>query len=153
MIQDIVTPVPPTEPYLHTPGLNPKPTVAPMLAVKLEGHKVNPQNDLVDIIVTDAPGAGGANHRYLVYWPEAGGYIQAQAINFQNGPIKENGVNGMTQEVLLTIVQHRLECFQNGPYACKENETALGYVTLALETLKGRTLGRMKRGVEGTHAK
>lgn len=125
----------------------------PMLVTKLERHKVNPTNDLVDIIVTDAPGAGGANHRYLVYWPDACGYVQAQAINFQNGPIKESGVNGMTQEVLLTIVQHRLEGFQAGPYACDENQTALEHVTAALETLKGRTLARMKRGVEGTHLK
>lgn len=153
MIQNMETPGPLPEPYLHDHRLNPKATPPPLLVTKLEGHKVNPTNDLVDIIVTDPPGAGGAHHRYMVYWPDAAGYIQAQAIHFQNGPIKESGVNGMTQEVLLTIVQHRLQCFQAGPYACEENQKALEHVTLALHTLKGRTLARMKRGVEGTHAK
>jgi hypothetical protein len=66
-------------------------------------HVVNPVNDLVKIDVVDDPGAGGANHEYLVSWPGCydgqpvpglpGG---TRLINFQNGPIAENGVNGLT---------------------------------------------------------
>src|SRR3546814_6477380 len=30
----------------------------------IEEHKVNPANDVIQVAVTDEPGAGGANHRY-----------------------------------------------------------------------------------------
>lgn len=124
--------------------------------MKIETHKVNPVNDLVDVEVTDQPGAGGAHHEYRVSWPMRGPLAHLRdstAILFQNGPIGEKGVNGLTQEVLLAIVAHRLECFQAGPYACEENAHALRHVHQALGILKGRTVARMKRGVEGTMAK
>ena len=31
-------------------------------------------------------------------------------------PIKEFGINGITQEDLLRVVEHRLECFQEGDF-------------------------------------
>lgn len=122
--------------------------------MKIETHKVNPVNDLVDIEVIDQPGAGGAHHEYLISWPihQVPGQT-VQTIKFQNGPIAENGVNGLTQEVLLAIVQHRLECFQKGPYACRENAIALTHVQDAMHWLQHRTRARMARGVEGTMAK
>lgn len=129
----------------------------------LQGHKVNPANDRIEIAVTDEPGAGGANHRYeLTGFDTKGnpsekgpdGYSTSfakQVILFQNGPIAENGVNGITQEVLLEIVIDRLRSFQAGKYACPENAEALQHVELAQHVLKKRTLDRMQRGVEGTH--
>jgi len=33
---------------------------------QIHGHKVNPANDAISIAVTDAVGAGGANHRYEI---------------------------------------------------------------------------------------
>lgn len=110
-------------------------------------HKVNPANDLVEIEVTDEPGAGGANHEYLVRLPDGG----ETKISFQNGPIIEAGVNGLTQEVLLAIVADRLRAFQSGPFACRENALALTKVEEAQHWLHSRTLTRMRRGVEGTH--
>lgn len=74
-------------------------------------------------------------------------------IQFQNGPIPEAGVNGLTHEVLLAILINRLEGFQSGPFANEYNGLALGYVKLAQETLLNRTRERMTRGVEGTLAK
>lgn len=121
---------------------------------KIEHHKANPANDLIEIVTLDEKGAGGAHHRYLVFWPEARGRrIASKEIEFQDGPIKEHGVNGLTQEVLLAIVQHRLECFQAGEYACAENEKALAHVRAALEALKERTRNRQARDVEGTSQK
>ncbi len=72
-------------------------------------------------------------------------------INFQNGPIKEYGVNGFTHEVLLAIVADRLQSFQNGPYATNDNATALTHVQSATLWLHKRTMERNARGVEGTH--
>jgi hypothetical protein len=77
----------------------------------------------------------------------------ASAIRFQNGPIKEVGVNGITQEALLAIVMDRLRSFQAGPYACRENAVALTYIETAQMWLQKRTRDRLARGVESTHQK
>lgn len=129
----------------------------------INDHKVNPANDKIEIRVTDEPGAGGANHRYeITGFDTAGnpskegpdGYSSSfskQVILFQNGPINENGINGLTHEVLLSIVVDRLRSFQSGPYACRENALALTKIEEAQHWLHSRTLARMQRGVEGTH--
>ena len=118
----------------------------------IEDHKVNPCNDKITLTVTDEPGEGGACHKYrMEYDPDNNGYIQAQTIAFQNGPIAEVGTNGITQEVLLAIVIDRLRSFQAGPYACRENAQALTKIEEAQHWLHSRTLKRMVRGVEGTH--
>jgi len=121
---------------------------------ELHDHKVNPANDTLIVEVCDDPGAGGANHHYAVHTDRvwAGtpwdGYHD---ILFQNGPIKEAGVNGLTHEVLLAIVADRLRSFQKGPFACKANACALTHIEEAMHWLQQRTLERMRRGVEGTH--
>jgi len=132
---------------------------------KLTGHKVNPANDKIEIVVNDQPGAGGANHRYEITGFDTANNASAedpqgfkssfskQVILFQNGPIPENGVNGLTQEVLLEICADRLRSFQAGPYACRENALALTKIEEAQMWLHSRTLKRIQRGVEGTHEK
>jgi hypothetical protein len=126
---------------------------------KLTDHIVNPANDKIAISVMDEPGAGGANHHYMVTlpdWtraPDGSGAKGVWDIQFQNGPINEAGVNGLTQEVLLAIVCDRLRSFQAGPFACRENALALTELEEAQHWLHSRTLARMRRGVEGTHEK
>lgn len=115
---------------------------------EITSHKVNPANDKLAITVTDEPGAGEANHEYAVTGFDAGG---THHVRFQNGPIAEHGVNGITQEVLLAIVIDRLQSFQAGPFACRENALALTKLEEAQHWLFSRTLARMQRGVEGTH--
>lgn len=117
---------------------------------ELNGHKVNPANDMLKVAVVDDPGAGGANHAYDV----TGGEAVPTHIRFQNGPIAVdgNGVNGITHEVLLEIIADRLRSFQKGPYSCKANACALTHIEEAQHWLQQRTLERMRRGVEGTHS-
>lgn len=74
-------------------------------------------------------------------------------IHFQEGPIKENGVNGVCNEDLIAMVICRLEHFQESEYACRENALAITKLEEALLWLRKRTMGREKRGVEGTHVK
>lgn len=125
----------------------------------LTDHKVNGLNEALEIVVVDEPGAGGANHVYEIYTlakPEvaAGGTgIESLKIKFQNGPIQEAGVNGISQEALLAVVIDRLRCFQAGPYACGDNGEALMHCEDALRCLQRRTRNRLARGVEGTSAK
>lgn len=111
----------------------------------------------LNIKVLDEPGAGGANHVYEIsgmgHVNVGGKELGAAQICFQNGPIKEVGVNGITQEALLAITIDRLRSFQNGPYKCRENAIALTHCEEALMWLQRRTIERIKRGVEGTHQK
>lgn len=125
-------------------------------------HIINPANDKLAISTADAPGAGGANHRYHVTGYQLGTNPSSDEampsnpalhILFQNGPINEVGVNGITQEVLLAIVADRLRSFQAGPFSCRENALALTKIEEAMHWLQQRTLRRMRAGVEGTHAK
>jgi len=132
----------------------------------IDDHKVNPANDVLEITVIDEPGAGGANHAYLVrganltrndslpnLWAAGNSPETSLGVDilFQNGPIPEVGVNGLTHEVLLAIVADRLRSFQKGPYACKANACALTHIEEAQHWLQQRTIERMRRGVEGTH--
>jgi hypothetical protein len=125
---------------------------------QLDSHRVNGCNDEISITVMDEPGDGGANHFYLV---AGAGYknnpswkgrdVKSTAILFQNGPVPQNGTNGLTHEVLLAILIDRLEGFQNGKFSSTENEVALGHLRAAQGILKQRTRDRIKRGVEGQH--
>ena len=121
---------------------------------EIDDHKVNPANDKLIIEVLDEPGAGGANHVYQVRgYHNKDADETATVIRFQNGPINEAGVNGLTQEALLSIVADRLRSFQAGPFSCRENALALTKIEEAQHWLQQRTLARMRRGVEGTHNK
>jgi hypothetical protein len=114
---------------------------------QLTSHKVNPANGQITIQVLDNPGSGGACHDYRMSLP--GG--EEWNLNFQNGPIAEAGVNGITHEALLAILVDRLQDFQVGPFACRENALALTKLQEAQMWLLERTRGRRERGVEGTH--
>ena len=72
-------------------------------------------------------------------------------VAFQEGPIKEVGINGITNEDLLAMVAARLEAFQQSPFASDDNATALDHVYAALDALNIRTKKRMARDVEGTN--
>lgn len=117
----------------------------------IKDHIINPANDMLSITVLDEPGQGGANHLYEVTGYTGQGGRQSTLVEFQNGPINEVGVNGLTQEVLLAIVADRLRSFQSGPFTCRENSLALDRVEEALHWLQQRTIARMRRGVEGTN--
>lgn len=118
----------------------------------------------LQIEVHDEPGQGGANHAYAIYGFHSQGNASAgpnpfgrdetcATVLFQNGPIKEFGVNGITGEALLAIQIDRLRSFQAGPFNCRENAIALTHCEEALMWLQRRTVARIKRGVEGTHQK
>ncbi len=121
----------------------------------VEGDSANHQ---IAITVSDEPGAGGACHAYVLTGMDhtknpsvtTSMAMGKQDVVFQNGPIKEFGVNGVTQEALLAIVIDRLRSFQAGLFACRENAIALTHCEDALMWLQLRTRKRIKRGVEGT---
>jgi len=106
------------------------------------------------IEVLDEPGQGGACHEYqILSSPQTANETQALYgnVRFQNGSVKEFGVNGCHQEDLLAIVIDRLQSFQAGPFPCEENQAALEHCMEALFWLHERTRGRRRRGVEGVN--
>lgn len=129
----------------------------------LTEHQVNEANEKLVIGVLDAPGSGGASHLYDIrgfdtgsnpscpFVARYGKSADHATVLFQNGPIKEVGVNGVTHEALLAILLDRMRAFQAGPYACDENAAAVRYLEAAQAVLKGRTLRRLAAGTEGTH--
>lgn len=76
---------------------------------------------------------------------------QIADIHFQEGPIKECGVNGVCNEDLINMVLCRLQHFQESEFKCDENANAIIYLKSALYELRQRTNKREERGVEGTH--
>ena len=74
-------------------------------------------------------------------------------IHFQEGTIKECGVNGVCNEDLIAMVIMRLEHFQKSEFACRDNAIAITKLEEAMLWLRKRTIARENRGVEGTHIK
>ena len=106
----------------------------------------------LEIWTTDEKGLGGAHHHYSIVSAAQGprSYREIdETLHFQKGGIPTHGLNGITNEVLLTIVQDRLLSFQNGSFPCEDNQKALDAVTEALAALYTRTAERRARGVEG----
>ena len=113
---------------------------------EVHGHEVNGLNDALKI-TAGARGAGNASHDYAIDCGDDGKQFN---LHFQEGPINEAGVNGVSNEALLAIVRHRLRAFQDGPYSCRENSLALTKIEEAMHWLHHRTRERVSRGVEGT---
>jgi len=96
-----------------------------------------------------------APHRFVVSKTEEIGdglpHAPIAEIHFQEGPIKEAGVNGVNNEDLIAMVICRLEHFNNSPYRSRDNSMAITKLEEALLWLRKRTIGRENRGVEGTN--
>lgn len=124
----------------------------------LTSHKVNGLNEDLHVEVHDEPGQGNACHHYTIAYclnpgtPDGGTSLMT-TIRFQDGPVQEFGINGISNESLLAIVEDRLLGFQSGPFACRENAVALTKLQECLMWLQKRTRDRMTRGVEGTNQK
>lgn len=133
----------------------PQPVSKPKPMREITDHKLAGLNDALEINVLDKPGHGGACHEYEIRWDQddENDIERRMVIAFQNGPIKEHGVNGISGEALLAINIDRLRCFQAGPYASADNQEALGHCESALAALQKRTRERLARGVEGTSVK
>ena len=117
---------------------------------EIHGHETNNANRLIAITADDAdPNYGNASHDYEVRRTE--GQLVLGHLQFQQGPIAEVSVNGLTHEVLLAIVIDRLRGFQTGVFANPWNETALTHCQAALAAMQERTREREARGVEGTY--
>ena len=78
--------------------------------------------------------------------------VNSIAFTIQNGPIKENGVNGCQVDTIIEAAKLIVEGL-NTKYPCRENSIAITKLDEALMWLRERTRDREARGVEGTNQK
>lgn len=126
----------------------PPPTVTQHgLPRELRDHQIDDTNRQIHIYADEPdPDTGEASHRYTIVFDE----VNIFPLDFQHGPIGEDGLNGITNETLLAIVIDRLVGFQTGKLAHPHNDVALSHCRHALHALQSRTQERIERGVEGT---
>jgi hypothetical protein len=112
---------------------------------------IQKRENLNTVFVTDEKGNGGAHHHYEIDLQDGN---KVYEIQFQNGPRKlEGSVPGVMDTDLLEIVRHRYQCFQQGPYATRENEMVLMHIEEALMWANRRVEDRIERNVLGTNNK
>jgi len=92
-----------------------------------------------------------AHHYYRVKFVDRNDTIKQHDIRFQEGPVKEHGVNGITEEILLNIILDRYESFQNSEFKCQENEDSIYHLKYLLDKIKERKEKRIARDVEGVY--
>ena len=107
-------------------------------ALTPEGRKkympgATPENDYKSTAVTDAQ-------------------APSLTLMFQDGNTRDNGINGVTNEMCLAVVWDRILAFQCGPYRCEYNAKALHHIERAIDALLSRTRERVEQGIEGTSA-
>jgi hypothetical protein len=77
------------------------------------------------------------------------------SIKWQDGPLgrgaEKKEPNGAFVEGVIQAAIGRLEFYQASEFACRENATALDYLTKALAVMEQRTKNREARAVEGTN--
>lgn len=122
---------------------------------------IQKREKLNDVYTVDEKGNGGANHRYIICkqgvttWQDGANCVGVYTdIQFQNGARKlDNSRDGVIDTDLLEIVRHRLQCFQKGEFATRENDIALTHIEEALLWLNKRVEDRIERDVLGTNKK
>lgn len=98
----------------------------------------------------DVPGPGGACHEYSI--KRADNMHELLYVEFQKGARKDPEARpGILDGDLLEIVRHRLQCFQKGEFATRENAIALTHIEEALLWMNKRVEDRIERNVLGTY--
>lgn len=70
-------------------------------------------------------------------------------LKFQTGPLREIGVDGITDVSLLAVMIHRLENLQvTEEYACEDNLEAKEHLVEAMKILQRRSRPRLERGLK-----
>ena len=88
----------------------------------------------------------------------AGGHVSGIGleIQWQEGPLgrgnDRNEPNGAFVETVIAAAKQRIEFYNAGKFACRENAMAITKLDEALMWLNKRTQDREAREVEGTHA-
>lgn len=118
---------------------------------QIHGHEGSSLNNKAAINADERDENGGSYHYSIALDNDDGTFTTRATLDFQKGPLKEAGLNGISDEALIAIVIDRLEGFQTGPFRSRDNAIAITHLETALLWLQKRTTDRQRRGVEGTH--
>ena len=100
------------------------------------------------------PAAGNGVHSYGIVARDTEGKIDwATEVHFQKGPLPQVGHNGILSNVLLGILIHHLQAFQEGEYKSRETACAITALQEAEAWLARRADKRQAQGILGQHAK
>lgn len=137
---------PGTNPYTNNPSANHIGLATPVVLTR---QVVDFEHEHLKLLA-DEKSNGGASHVYSLRYDtgETGGELDV--VKFQTGPVKQVGYNGTSEESLLAIIIDRLQGWQSGPFACRENALAVTKLQEAKHWLDHRTRERKRRTVEGT---
>jgi len=102
------------------------------------------------VCMDEAHPVNSGHHHYAIIRADNGGDLME--IKFQNGPRNEpDSIHGILDVDLLEIVRHRLQSFQAGAYATRENALALTHIEEALLWMNKRVEDRAAKNTLGTH--
>lgn len=110
-------------------------------------HQSNGLNKTIEVIPSNLNEAG-VPRTYTVKYENAGQIVELPITFHEGDPLA--GANGLTQEVLAAILEHRLTAWQNTQFASREAQIAIGKLQECRLWLGERTRLRVERGVEGT---
>ena len=117
-------------------------------------NTIQKRNKLNFVRTIGEKGNGGAYHKYEVAPNVLDDSEPIVVIQFQDGAINvEGSVRGVLDVDLLEICRHRLQCFQQGEFATRENAIALTHIEEALLWLNKRVEDRAERNVLRTDKK
>ena len=116
---------------------------------------IQKHNNLNEVWHEGEIGPGGAYHRYIIYHGIDVERDETKTeIKFQKGPRNTPGsIGGVLDVDLLEIVRDRLQHFQKGEFASRENACALTHIEEALMWMNKRVEDRAERNVLGTYEK
>ena len=111
-------------------------------------HAVYVDHNGLEVFSVPGPHSAEPNgHHYEVRFSTRTAHKTVE-IDFQEGPVKTFGLNGVTNEALLAILIDRTKVL-NDAFPCEENEVALTHMWDALRSLEARTARRVATGLEG----
>jgi len=117
----------------------------------LEGTVLHEDEYTMLLVVDEPHEVYGVSHVYVIVDNKTGEAIET--INFQKGPRKEEGLNGITDEDIARILEHRLKGFSDSEYADRYTLNAHSHAKASHQWLTDRKREREMRGVEGTSEK
>jgi len=121
-------------------------------------NTIQKRENLNEVRIHGEKGNGGAYHTYEIFGEvvtDSGlGSMLSVFIKFQDGSRRlSTSTSGILDVDLLEIVRHRLQCFQQGEFATRENAIALTHIEEALLWMNKRVEDRIERNVLGTNEK
>ena len=116
---------------------------------------IQKRENLNEVFTVGEKGNGGAYHQYMICDKSDDEIVyKFLDIQFQDGARKlPKSIRGIIDTDLLEVVRHRLQCFQEGDFATRENAIALTHIEEALMWMNRRVEDRIERNVLGTNGK